>query len=234
MLRTYVPGGILRRSKDPIHVFLLIIISFDSLSPKDKWNNQIGAFQILPVVEWKRTNSLVGLNPANGEECRDVLLFLLGFFWNKTEKGHQCHSTKRPFSFDQFLLFLFKLIITEPFSSDGLHTEDCHHHLFFFLYFCLDVSGSICLDNRMKILGLEKYRQRYSPSESSHLPAGDWLDFEGIYCWPSHRFSYITHISTTTTTTVLLFAIGSQGKLTLRTAGPLQQQQQRFSFLSLV
>ena len=80
MLRTYVPGGILRRSKDPIHVFLLIIISFDSLSLKDKWNNQIGAFQILPVVEWKRTNSLVGLNPANGEECRDVLLFLLGFF----------------------------------------------------------------------------------------------------------------------------------------------------------
>ena len=161
--------------------------------------------------------------------------FCLDFFWNKTEKGHQCHSTKRPFSFDQFLLFLFKLIITEPFSSDGLHTEDCHHHLFFFfLYFCLDVSGSICLDNRMKILRLEKYRQRYSPSESSHLPAGDWLDFEGICCWPSHRFSYITHISTTTTTTVLLFAIGSQGKLTLRTAGPLQQQQQRFSFLSLV
>lgn len=93
-------GGILRRSKDPIHVFLLIIISFDSLSPKDKWNNQIGAFQILPVVKWKRTNSLVGLNPANGEECRDFLAgFCLDFFRNKNKKGSSVSLNEPPLFF---------------------------------------------------------------------------------------------------------------------------------------
>lgn len=119
---------------------------------------------------------------------------------------------------------------------------DCHH-LFPFLFVWTLVGSPppfLSQQKRMENLKLcasRVHRSRERERENVGSPAGapaedcDWLLRIFIF-WSERERELLGNISALAcvhvlyyTWCVLLFAIGSQGKLTLRTAGPLQQQQ---------